>query len=85
MSVATLSCKFQISVPKDIREALQLKPGQKLVFLNTGSSIKLLPQQPMTELFGIARGADTDHYRDRSDEPEPYTQALNTLLNQGTT
>ena len=71
MPAATLSCKFQISVPKDIREALQIKPGQKLVFLNTGSCIKLIPQQPVSELFGIACGADTGHYRDRSDEPAP--------------
>ena len=67
MSTATLSSKFQISVPKDIREALQLKPGQKLVFLNTGSAIKLVPQPPVSELFGIAKGADTSHYRDHDE------------------
>lgn len=69
MSSATLSAKFQISVPKDVRDALQLKPGQKLVFLNTGSSIKLLAQPRMAELFGLAQGADTSNYRDRDDEP----------------
>ena len=69
MSTATLSAKFQISVPKDIRDALQLKPGQKLVFLNTGSSIKLLAQPKVAELFGLAKGADTGNYRDRDDAP----------------
>lgn len=65
MPSATLSSKFQISVPKEIRDALQLKPGQKLVFLNTGSAIKLIPQPAIAELFGIAKGADTSNYRDR--------------------
>ena len=65
MPSATLSAKFQISVPKEIREALRLKPGQKLVFLNTGSSIKLVPQPAVADLFGIAKGADTSDYRDR--------------------
>jgi AbrB family looped-hinge helix DNA binding protein len=69
MSTATLSSKFQISVPKEIRDALQLKPGQKLVFLNTGSSIKLVPQTPVAELFGLAKGADTSGYRDRDEAP----------------
>jgi AbrB family looped-hinge helix DNA binding protein len=69
MSTATLSSKFQISVPKDVREALQLEPGQKLVFINTGSAIKLVPQPKMSELFGMAKGADTGNYRDRDDAP----------------
>lgn len=69
MSAATLSSKFQISVPKDIRDALQLKPGQKLVFLNTGSAIKLVPQPQIAELFGLAKGADTGNYRDRDEAP----------------
>jgi AbrB family looped-hinge helix DNA binding protein len=80
MSVATLSSKFQISVPKDIREALQLKPGQKLVFLNTGTSIKLVPQPAVAELFGIAQGADTSHYRDRNEVQDLHDQALGAVL-----
>lgn len=66
MSTATLSSKYQISIPKDVREALGLRPGQKLVFLNTGTSIKLVPQSNMKDLFGLAKGANGDDYRDRS-------------------
>ena len=70
MSTATLSSKYQISIPKDVREALGLKPGQKLVFLNTGTSIKLVPQSNMKDLFGMAKGANGDDYRDRSTRRE---------------
>ena len=65
MSSATLSSKFQISVPKEVRDVLQLKPGQKIVFLRVGGSVRLMPQPTITELMGIARGADTGNYRDR--------------------
>ena len=69
MSTATLSSKFQISVPKDVREALGLKPGQKLAFINTGTGMHLVPQPAVQDLVGIARGANTDGLRDRDERP----------------
>ena len=67
MNTATLSSKFQISVPKEVRDALGLKPGQKLAFINTGTGIRLVPQPSILDLVGIARGANTDGVRDRED------------------
>lgn len=67
MSTATLSSKFQISVLKEVREALGLKPGQKLAFINTGTGIRLVPQPTMAELVGVMRGANTQGVRDRDD------------------
>ena len=69
MNTATLSSKFQISVPKEVRDALGLKPGQKLAFINTGTGIRLVPQPSILDLVGIARGANTDGVRDREDRP----------------
>ena len=65
MTVVTLSSKFQVSVPKEVRDALQLKAGQKMVFINTGSSIKLLAQPSIGDLVGIARGASAEGLRER--------------------
>jgi len=70
MSVATLSSKFQISIPKDVREAMNLKPGQRMAFLRIGSTLKLVPVPKIEDLFGIAKGANTDNYRDRSTRRE---------------
>ena len=67
MSATTLSAKFQISIPKDVREEMGLKPGQKFEFLRIGRTLKLVPQPRMEDLFGIGRGANPDGYRDRSD------------------
>ena len=75
MSTATLSSKFQISVPKDVREALGLKPGQKLAFINTGTGIRLVPQPTMAELVGVMRGANTEGVRDREDRVFPSLSA----------
>jgi AbrB family looped-hinge helix DNA binding protein len=54
MSATTLSAKFQISIPKDVREEMGLKPGQKFEFLRIGRTLKLVPQPRMEDLFGIA-------------------------------
>lgn len=67
MSVTTLSSKFQISIPKEIRESMKLKAGQRLAFIQSGKSIKLVPQPTIDDLFGIAKGANTENYRDRKD------------------
>ena len=65
MSTVTLSTKFQISVPKDIREAMHFKPGQQLTFLRVGKSLRLVPVLKIEDLFGIAKGAQ-EFVRNRS-------------------
>lgn len=67
MRAATLSAKFQISIPKDVREEMGLKPGQKFEFLRIGRTLKLVPQPRMEDLFGLGRGANPDGYRERED------------------
>jgi AbrB family looped-hinge helix DNA binding protein len=75
VNTATLSTKFQISIPKDVRDALGLKPGQKLAFINTGTGMRLVPQPSVLELVGVMRGASTEGVRDRSDTPAPTRPA----------
>jgi AbrB family looped-hinge helix DNA binding protein len=69
MSIATLSSKFQLSIPKDIREAMHLKPGQQLSFLRVGKSLRLVPVMKLEDLFGLAKGAEP-FVRDRSTRRE---------------
>ena len=70
MSTAVLSSKFQISIPKDIREAMHFKPGQQLTFLRVGKSLRLVPVPRLEDLFGMGKGANTDDIRDRSTRRE---------------
>ena len=78
MTVATLSGKFQVSIPKEVRDALGLKAGQKIVFITTGTSVKLLAQPSMADVVGIARGASTADVRDRTERELPARRALPT-------
>ncbi len=64
---ATLSAKFQISIPKAVRNARQWKAGQEFVFIPKGAGVLLVPAPERDELAGIARGADPKDYRDRKD------------------
>ena len=61
MNTATLSTKFQIPVPKAVRESLGLVPGQKSAFIQTGSSIRLAPQPAVAPPGGP--GARREHRR----------------------
>ncbi len=70
MSIATLSSKFQLSIPKDIREAMHLKPGQQMSFLRVGKSLRLVPVGKFEDLFGMCKGANPDFERDRSTRRE---------------
>lgn len=67
MATATLSTKFQISIPKEVREAQHWTAGQEFVFIPKGKAVLLMPVPTLAELHGLAEGADTENYRDRDD------------------
>ncbi|MBI4454824.1 MAG: AbrB/MazE/SpoVT family DNA-binding domain-containing protein [Acidobacteria bacterium] len=59
MSTLTLSPKFQVVIPKAIREKLGLSPGQKIQAILYGNRIELIPLRPITEMRGFLKGIDT--------------------------
>jgi AbrB family looped-hinge helix DNA binding protein len=59
MPAVTLSTKYQLVIPKEIREALDLRPGQKIQVFREGNLVTLVPVRPIQELRGMARGMDT--------------------------
>ena len=76
MSSATVSSKFQILIPKDVRESMNLKPGQKLDFIQIGGTLRVVPQRSMKDLFGIAAHIKEPFERDRSDlDADPELKA----------
>ena len=64
---AKLSAKFQISIPKAIREGRHWQAGQVFAFVPKGDGMLLVPVPKVDELSGLARGAKRDGYRDRTD------------------
>ena len=66
-SIATLSAKFQISIPKRVRDAQRWEAGQEFVFIPKGKGVLLIPVPDLRQLAGIAEGAKTHSIRDRKD------------------
>lgn len=59
MSTVTISPKFQVVIPKDCRDSLGLKPGQKVEAIVYGGRVQLVPVEPVEELRGFLAGIDT--------------------------
>ncbi len=64
MTVVTISPKFQVVIPRDVRERLGLEPGQKVQALAFGNRIEFVPLKKAKALRGFLRGLDTTVTRD---------------------
>ncbi len=64
---ATLSAKFQISIPKAVRELRNWQAGQRFAFVPRGAGVVLVPIPDIGDLPGMARGAGATDVRDRDD------------------
>ena len=64
MQTVTVSPKFQIVIPKNIREALRLRPGQKMKVIEYEGRIELIPDRDISELKGFLKGIDTEFVRE---------------------
>jgi AbrB family looped-hinge helix DNA binding protein len=67
MYIATISSKFQISVPKKIRDELHIQPGQKFIFIPKGNCLELVPQRNIKDMRGVLKGTNTNNIRDRGE------------------
>lgn len=67
MATATLSSKYQISIPQQVREEQHWQSGQEFVFIPKGKGVLIMPVPELSELAGIAKGASVENYRDRED------------------
>ncbi len=68
MQAVKVSPKFQVVIPKQLREKLRLKPGQKLLIYELDGTIRLEPPRSIKELRGMAKGMKwRDDYRDHTE------------------
>lgn len=72
MTYISVSSKYQIVIPKEVRERLPLKPGQKLIVYEKDGVIHLIPELPAKKLRGLLKevSVDLEDIRDKSDRPE---------------
>ncbi len=67
MAITTISSKFQVVIPKEVRDKLHLIPRQRLLVLEKGGVITLVPEVPLKSLKGALRGMTTTEVREKPD------------------
>lgn len=67
MNTTTISSKFQVVIPRKIREQYHLKPGQKVAFIPYKNSVRLVIIPDIKAAYGFLEGIDTNVDREESD------------------
>jgi AbrB family looped-hinge helix DNA binding protein len=67
MKTVTLSTKYQLVIPREARERLGLEPGTRLTVIEKGGILYLVPERPISEMRGIARGTRRKGLREKKD------------------
>jgi len=65
MPTVTVSTKFQIVIPREIRESLRVQVGQKFQAIQYGDRIELVPVKSVKEMRGYVKGIDTAIRREK--------------------
>ncbi len=65
MKTVTVSPKYQVVIPRDVREILSIKPGEKLQVINYANRIELVPIKKIKTMRGFLKGIDTTVVRQK--------------------
>lgn len=64
MQAVTVSPKFQVVIPRPVRDHLRLRPGQKMQVIEYDGRVELIPERDISELRGFVKGINTDFERE---------------------
>ncbi len=67
MNTVTISSKYQVVIPRAIREQFDLKPGQKIMFIPYNSTLRVVIVPTIEDAEGMLEGLDTDPQREKED------------------
>jgi len=67
MSRTTVSSKYQVVIPRDVRARIDLRPGQEFQVIAKGGVITLVPDKPIAAMRGFLRGMRTTGFREKKD------------------
>ena len=65
MQSVTVSPKYQVVIPKTVRESMNLRPGQKMQVVEYAGRIELIPERDIKELRGFLKGINTEFKREK--------------------
>ncbi len=67
MNTVTISSKYQVVIPRPIREQFNLKPGQKIMFIPYNNTLRVVIVPAIEDGEGLYKGIDTDPHREKED------------------
>jgi AbrB family looped-hinge helix DNA binding protein len=65
MKSVTISPKYQVVIPREVRQSMEIKPGSKVQILLYENRIELIPMKNMRRMRGFLKGMDTTVERER--------------------
>lgn len=65
MHAVSVSPKFQVVIPLDVREAMDIHPGERMNVLRYENRIELIPVRRMRRMRGFLKGIDTSVPREK--------------------
>jgi len=65
MQTVTVSPKFQVVIPRPVRDHLHLRPGQKMQVIEYDGRVEMIPERDISELLGFVKGINTDFEREK--------------------
>lgn len=67
MTRTRVSSKYQVVIPKDVRERAKIRVGQEFQVITKGGSVTLVPDRPISSMRGFVRGIRTTGFREKKD------------------
>lgn len=67
MNAVTISSKYQVVIPRQIREQFNLKPGNKIMFIPYDQTLRVVVVPSIEQALGMFEGIDTDPQREKVD------------------
>ena len=67
MARTRVSSKYQIVIPKDVRDRAKIRVGQEFQVITKGGNVTLVPDKPISSMRGFVRGIRTSGFREKKD------------------
>jgi len=67
MGRTKVSSKYQVVIPKDVRESARIRIGQEFQVIAKGGTVTLVPERPISSMRGFVRGIRTTGIREKKD------------------
>lgn len=64
MHAVTVSPKYQVVIPRPVRENLKLRPGQRMQVIEYSGRVEFIPERDIADLRGFVKGINTNFARE---------------------